>query len=56
MPWVLLDVLLGLAALGVLAGLGVGLYRHVRALMRLASTSSTRISEAMPPPVEPAGH
>lgn len=53
MPWVLLDVLIGVFAVVVLIGTGIGLFRHVKTLLKTVSSASTRMSDAMPPPVQP---
>ena len=43
MSWVLLDVIIGLLAVGVLAGVSFGLYRHIKALRKAAGRASERI-------------
>jgi len=43
MSWVLVDVLIGVLAVGVLLGVSYGLYRHVRALMKTVGKASKRI-------------
>jgi hypothetical protein len=41
--WVLVDVIIGLLAVGVLIGVGFGLYRHVKALIKTAGRAGERI-------------
>lgn len=45
MPWVLVDVVLVLVALGVLALVGLGLFRHARTLARAVQRSSDTLGE-----------
>lgn len=53
MPWVLADILIGVCALLLFAGVALGGYRHVRALLRTGKDASARLGAAMPPPLEP---
>ena len=46
MIWVLVDVLLGVAALAALVLTGFRLYRHVRVLTRTVGDSSRRLADA----------
>lgn len=48
MPWVLLDVAIGLLALIVLLLVGRSLYKRVRALLRTAGETSRRVAELTP--------
>ena len=43
MTWVLVDVIIGLLAVGVLIGVSFGLYRHVKALMKATGRAGERI-------------
>ena len=53
MPWVLLDVLIGLFAVLFLGVVAFALYRHIRVLMRAVGAASARVSSAMPPSPAP---
>jgi riboflavin transporter FmnP len=46
-PWVLLDVLIGVLSLAVLAGVLLAGYRHVRALLRSGKQAGERIGAVM---------
>jgi hypothetical protein len=47
-PWVLLDVAIGVLALALLGMVGYLLYKRVRALMRTVGTASAQVGELTP--------